>query len=139
MSKYKGKDFLVQRQATVGPPATYTTVAGMRSTGLTINAEAVDVTDKGDTPWRQILDGAGINSMSLSLSGVFTNAAVLASMLSDCMTGTLYNYQLISGLGDKFVGSFKITSLERNGEYNGAEQYSMTLESASAITYTAAP
>lgn len=137
MAKYKGKDFLVQVETVT--PGTYATAAGMRSTGLTLNAEAVDVTDKGDTPWRQILDGAGINSMSLSLSGVFTDSTVLEDMLGYCMAGTLHNYRLTSGLGDKFTGSFKITSLERNGEYNGAEQYSMTLESAGTVIYTAAP
>jgi TP901-1 family phage major tail protein len=138
MAKFKGKDLLVQLRVSTGPDV-FTTCAGMRSTGLTINAEAVDVTDKGDTPWRQLLDGCGINSMSLSLSGVFTDSSVLETMLQDCMTGTIKTFKLISGLGDVFVGTFKITSLERNGEYNGAEQYSMTLESAAAITYTPAP
>ena len=47
-------------------------------------------------------------------------------------------YKLTSGLGDTFVGNFQINSLERNGEYNGAEQFSTSLASAGDIVYTAA-
>lgn len=138
MAKYCGKDLLIQRQLAVGPPITYSTIAGMRSTGLTINNEQVDVTDKGDVPWRQLL-ACGIRSMELSASGIFSDATVLASLMTDVTTGAIVNFKIISGRGDMFVGAFLITSCERNGEYNGAEQYTLSLASAGAIAYTAAP
>lgn len=137
MAKYCGKDFLIQRQATVGPPATYTTIAGMRSTSLTINNESVDVTDKGDVPWRQLLQ-CGIRSMEMSCSGMFSDATILGQIMTDVTAGTINVFKLISGRGDTFVGAFLITSCQRSGEYNGAEQYTLSFASAGTVTYTPA-
>jgi len=137
MAKYCGKDFLIQKQDGAGP-FTYTTIAGMRSTSMTINNEQVDVTDKGDTPWRQLL-ACGIRSMEMSASGVFSDASILDDIMSDVTNGAIITLKLISGRGDSFLGAFLITSCERNGEYNGAEQYTLSLASAGAVAYTAAP
>jgi len=117
---------------------THLTVAGMRSTGMTINNEQVDVTDKGDVPWRQLL-AVGIRSMELSASGIFSNADVLADIMVDVTTGAIVTFKIISGRGDFFDGDYLVGSCERNGEYNGAEQYSLTLSSAGAVVYTPAP
>lgn len=136
MAKFCGKDFLIQRLTT--PPSTYTTIAGMRSTSMTINNEQVDVTDKGDTPWRQLLD-CGIRSMEMSASGIFSDAEVLATIMQDVVDGAIEQFKLISGNGDTFVGLFLIQSCERSGEYNQAEQYTLSLASAGAVTYTPAP
>lgn len=136
MPKYCGKDLLIQRLMT--SPSTYATVAGMRSTGVKINNEQVDVTDKGDTPWRQLL-ACGIRSMEISAAGMFSDAATLNSIMTDVTSGAIVQFKIISGRGDTFVGLFLVQSCERNGEYNQAEQYSLTLVSAGAVTYTPAP
>ena len=136
MAKYCGKDLLIQRLKT--GPSTYATIAGMRSTSVKINNEQVDVTDKGDESWRQLL-GCGVRSMELSASGVFTDAESLEDIMLDVTTGGIVQFKIISGRGDTFVGMFQVVSCERNGEYNGAEQYSLTLASAGAVVYTAAP
>jgi predicted secreted protein len=47
------------------------------------------------------------------------------------------HYQLVFGNADTIDGSFKITSYERSGEFNGEETYSITLESSGQITFTA--
>lgn len=124
----------------VGVTATtdFLTVAGMRSTGLTINNEQVDVTDKGDVPWRQLL-AVGIRSMELSAAGIFSNADVMADIMADVTTGAIVTFKITSGRGDSFLGDYLVGSCERNGEYNGAEQYSLSLSSAGAVVYTAAP
>lgn len=116
----------------------YTTVAAMRTSSLTLNNEQVDVTTKDDTPWRQLID-CGIKSMSLSAAGVFTDAAIIDTILADLTTagGSIDQYRIISGAGDIFAGQFLVASLERSGEYNGAEQYTLSFESAGAITYYA--
>jgi TP901-1 family phage major tail protein len=136
VTKYCGKDFLI-KISDEGSPETLTTVAGMRSTSCTINGEAVDVTDKDDQPWRTTLEGCGIVSMSLSGSGHITNSTTLATLTNALTNRTNLKLNVTSGRGDKFVGEYRITSMERNGEYNGAEQYSLTFESAATITYTA--
>lgn len=137
MAKFCGKDFLVQKEED-GTPGAYTVVGGMRSTSLTINNEQVDVTTKGDMPWRQLIN-CGVRSMSISLSGVFEDDAILQECLAAALSGEIKNYRLTSGYGDQFEGPYQIASMERTGEYNGAEEYSITLESAAEITYTGAP
>lgn len=115
----------------------FITVAGMRSTSMSINNEQVDVTDKGDVPWRQLL-AVGVRSMELSASGIFSNAQVLNDIMNDVTNGAIVNFEVTSGRGDQFAGDFLVASCERTGEYNGAEQYSLSLASAGAITYTPA-
>lgn len=141
MTKYCGKDFVVARGNDDGPPETFTTIAAMRSTSMTINNEQVDVTTKDDVPWRQLIE-CGVRSMSITLSGVFTDSAVhdnlVLDVLGDGSSTSILNFQLTSGRGDTFAGSFQIASMERAGEYNGEETFSLTLESAGDITYTAA-
>lgn len=114
----------------------YQTVAAMRSTSLSINNEQVDVTEKGSVPWRQLL-AVGIRSMELSAAGIFTDDYTHNEMMADVTAGTIAGFKVISGRGDTFVGNFLVGSVERSGEYNGAEQYTMALSSAGAITFTA--
>lgn len=133
MAKFKGSDFLVQRQVT---PGVFATVGALKSNSLAINREAVDVTTKTDNKFRQLLQGAGICTMDVSGSGVVDNTAAFKAMMSDHMAGTINTYKLISGQGDYFVGLFQINSIERNGEHNGAELFSLSLASAGDITYT---
>lgn len=116
----------------------YVTIAGMRSTSMSINNEQVDVTDKGDVPWRQLL-AVGIRSMELSAAGVFSDGAVIGDIMNDVTSGAIVEFKIISGRGDYFVGLFLVASCERSGEYNQAEQYTLSLASAGAIVYTPAP
>lgn len=118
---------------------TVRTIAGMRSTSMSINNEQVDVTDKGDSGWRTLLAGAGIKTMSASASGMFTDDVSHIDLQNDIMQGAIISLTIVSGRGDKFVGMFQVVSLERSGEYNGAEQFSLSLESSGAIVYTPAP
>ena len=135
---FAGKDFLIQLQTSDGPPEVFTTIGGMRSTSMSLNNEDVDVTDKDDMPWRQLED-FGVRSMEMSGSGIFKESATLDSLVESVVNGPcIKRFRLISGSGRKFTGDFKI-NLELSGEYNGAEQYSVTLASAGVIDYVKAP
>ena len=132
--------FLLKENST-GTPAT---VGGMRSTSMSINGEMVDITTKdsnafvssGNDKARDILQGGGIRSMSISASGVFTDSSTENLVRGFAFDGAIQNYDLIFGDGSKVAGAFLITSYERAGEYNGEETYSLTLESHNTITYT---
>ncbi len=137
MPNYCGKDFVVQI-GNGGSPETFQTVAAMQATSFTLANETVDVTNKDEMPWRQLFN-CGVRSASVSANGFFTDHASLVSVQTAARNGTILNYTIISGRGDKYVGAFQITSFERNGEYNGAEQFSISLESSGEVVYTAAP
>lgn len=140
MAAQKGSNFLLKENST-GTPAT---VGGMRSTSMSINGEMVDITTKdsnafvssGNDKARDILQGGGIRSMSISASGVFTDSSTENLVRGFAFDGSIQNYDLIFGDGSKVAGAFLITSYERAGEYNGEETYSLTLESHNTITYT---
>lgn len=113
----------------------FTVVGGMRVTSLTINNEIVDVTDKDSANARELLAAAGVQSMSVSGNGVFKDTASEAIVRGNAEDMTIDNYHLTFADGDYYEGAFQVASLEYNGEYNGARQYSITLESSGAFTY----
>lgn len=134
MSGKGGKDWLLKREDTAGS-GTFTTIGGLRETNMTFNAEAIDSTDQGSSQNRTLLSGAGIKSMSVSGSGIFTNSATLSLMEDDFISQVLVNFRLVDAdSGRSYTGAFKITSFERGGAYNAEQTYSVSLESSGAIT-----
>jgi TP901-1 family phage major tail protein len=128
---------------------TQTTIAGLRSTSITFNEETVDITNKDSLGARTLLAGGGVQSVSVSGSGVFTDDASETALRtayfaqanssdgSNAQTAAFEDFQiLVPDLGT-LTGAFQITSLEYAGEYNGEVTYSITLESAEYITFAA--
>ena len=74
MAAQKGSAMLM-KAGNAGSPETFTTIGGLRSTSLTVNNESVDVTNKDSGGKRALLAAAGIQTISVSGSGVFTDAA----------------------------------------------------------------
>jgi TP901-1 family phage major tail protein len=142
MAAQKGSALLLK--ATLS--GTESTVAGLRSTSMSVNGETVDITNKssdplvsgGSTLARELLAGGGVSSMSISASGVFTDSALENDIRIRANKGTIDEYKLLFGDGDNIVGNFQITSYERAGEFNGEETYSLTLESSGQVTHTSA-
>ena len=130
MPAQAGKDFLLQSDDGAG---NYTTLGGLRASSMSLNNEAIDVTNQGSSQWKELLDGAGIRHMALSGSGVFTNAANEQLARTRCLNGTLANYRISDGI-NTFTAKFKITKLERAGDYKGEQNYSLSFESSGAVT-----
>lgn len=138
MPKFCGKDFLIQVESPT-TPGTFVTLGGLTTNGMTINSEAVDITDKDSMPWRTLLAGCGMRSMSLKGNGLVTNDAVFKQVQASILLATILKYKVISGLGDSFAGLFQVTSFDRSGDKNAAEAFTASFESSGAIVYTAAP
>jgi len=137
MSKYKGRELRIKVRTSTGPDV-FAVVGGIRTESMTINSETVDVTDKDGNGWRELLEGAGITSMSLKGSGVVSDDTVFTDhIMAAVMANTHVVLKIESGLGDVWQGTFAVPSAERAGEYNKEETFSITLESAGTITYTA--
>ena len=134
MAAQKGAALLLKINTTGD---TYVTVGGLRSTSITLNDEAVDVTNKDSSGNRTLLADAGIFSMSVSGSGVFTDAASEETLRTAMNAATFKNFQIIIPDFATYTGAFMVASLEYSGEYNGEVTYSVTLESSGAITYAA--
>ena len=132
MAAQKGAALLLKINTT---GSTYVTVGGLRSTSITLNDEAVDVTNKDSSGNRTLLADGGIFSLSVSGSGVFTDASSENTMREAMNATTFKNFQVLIPDFGTYTGAFMVASLEYAGEHNGEVTYSVTLESSGAITY----
>ena len=135
MAAQAGKAVLVK----VAVSGTQPTIGGLRSSSITLNHETIDITNKDSTNLqRELLAGGGVESITISGSGVFTDSGA-ETALRTLFGGAAHAAMsfIIPDLGT-YSGSYAITSLEYSGEYNGEATYSLTAESAGAITFTAA-
>ncbi len=133
MAVQKGSAVLM-KIGNAGSPETFTTIGALRSTSITINAETIDITNKDSSRVRTLLANAGIKSFSVSGSGIFDDGATHQSVLTAYSASTFSNYQFLVPDFNTFTGAFQVTSMEYSGEYNDSAQYSLTFESAGAIT-----
>ena len=60
-------------------PAVYQTIAGLRTTQMSINGDTVVVTHKQSGGWRDLLSGAGNRSVSVSAAGIFLGSTAEAA------------------------------------------------------------
>lgn len=137
MTAQSGRAFLL-KISDDGTPASFLTVAGLRTNSITLNSESVDITHKGSGAWREILPGAGVRSVSVRGTGVFTGSNAEAQVQAKAMAAAACDCQITFEDGARFEGAFQITTLEFTGDHNGARSYSVGLESAGPISFVAA-
>lgn len=113
----------------------YKTVGGLRTHNFSFGSEAIDGTWYGSNQWKKIIDGAGIRSMSLSGEGVYNDAANFEAMQDAAVANTHVDLAWVDvNVGIVFYGSFKLTAFESSGSYDGEGTFSISAESAGAIT-----
>ncbi|MCW3798622.1 phage major tail protein, TP901-1 family [Sphingomonas sp. BN140010] len=132
MAAERGSAFLL-KIGTGANPTTYSTVAGLKTTQLAINGDAIAITHKGSGGWRELLSGAGIRSVSVSATGIFTGSSAEAQLRSLALGGVVAPYQLSFESGEAMTGQFLVTRLEYAGDFNGERNYSVALESSGAV------
>ena len=132
MAAEKGSAFLLKIGDGASPPV-FTTVAGLRTTQLQINGEAVAITSKDSAGWRDLLSGAGVRSVSVSGAGIFTGSTAEARLKANALAGTIDDYRLSFESGESMTGRFLVTRLDYAGDYNGERNYTLALESSGPV------
>jgi TP901-1 family phage major tail protein len=132
MTAQKGSAFLL-KISDGGSPAAYETVAGLRTTQLSITGDTVVITSKESGGWRELLSGAGVRSVSVTAAGIFLGSAAESRIRANAMAGTLDDYELSFEDGEKLRGRFLIQRLDYAGDFNGERNYSMQLESSGEV------
>lgn len=139
MAAQKGREMII-KLGNGASPQTFTLIAGLRDTTLTISDTEVDITTKEDVGYRKLLEGRIIKSMAVSGTGVFKDDTVFNTLRAAMDSGTHYDYQIIvpgdNAAGGTFEGAFRITSLEISGAHDGEVQYSISLASDGNATFT---
>jgi TP901-1 family phage major tail protein len=132
MAVEKGAAFLL-KVGDGGNPVAYRTVAGLRTTQVSINGEAVAVTSKDSGGWRELLSGAGVRHVSVSGAGVFTGSDAEMRVKASAIDGRIDDYRLTFEGGEVMTGRFLVTRLDYAGDYNGERSYTLALESSGQV------
>ncbi|NAZ35519.1 phage major tail protein, TP901-1 family [Rubellimicrobium sp. CFH 75288] len=134
MPAQAGKDLLIKIDMT--GDGLFETVAGLRATRLSFNAEPVDTTAL-DSPggWRELLPGAGLRSAAVSGSGVFRDAASDERMRALFFAGAMPAFQVVIPDFGTLEGPFQIGSLEYAGTHDGEATFEVSLASAGALAF----
>jgi TP901-1 family phage major tail protein len=132
MGAEKGSAFLLKVGNGAEPPV-FATVAGMRTTQMSVNGEAVNVTHKESGGWRELLSGAGVRSVSVAASGIFTGSAAEVRVKANALAGQIDDYELSFESGERMRGRFLLTRLDYAGDHNGERTYALSLESSGAV------
>lgn len=114
-------------------PAVYQTIAGLRTTQLSINGDTVVVTHKQSGGWRDLLSGAGTRSVSVSAAGIFLGSVAENTVRTRALDGTLDDYELSFEDGAKLRGKFLVQRLDYAGDFNSERSYTMQLESSGPV------
>jgi TP901-1 family phage major tail protein len=136
MAGQKGRELLIKYDTGGG---SFSTIAGLRSSTVTINNETVDITNKDSAGVRDLLEGAGVNSMTVAGSGVFLDETIVGAIRTAAKANSHVTLQFIvpgATAGGTYEGDWAIASFEEAGEYNGEVSYSMSFESDATITFS---
>lgn len=135
MAVQAGKDLLVKVDMT--SDGQFETIAGLRATRVSFNAEAVDVTTlDSEGGWRELLAGAGVRSAAISGSGVFRDEGTDERARQLFFDGLTPSFQIVIPAFGVVEGPFQVTALEYAGQLNGEATYELSLQSAGILIFT---
>lgn len=127
---YNGRDMTVDFNST--------TLVGVRNKGVSINNSPVDVTSDDDDGWQKLLAEPGKRTVEVSVSGVTEDEVLMAEVMTGAGSFTLKSgvVNLATGSGT-LTSNWFVSTLEHTGEHDGALEFSATLMSSGAVTYSA--
>ncbi|MEC7763610.1 MAG: phage major tail protein, TP901-1 family [Pseudomonadota bacterium] len=136
MTAQNGKDLLIKID--MDDTGNFSTLAGLRATRISLNAESVDVTSlESSGGWRELLGGAGVKSASIAGSGIFKDDATDARARQIFFDGEVPDFQVIVPDFGILQGAFMITGIEYAGSHNGEATFEMSMASAGELSFTA--
>lgn len=132
MPAQSGAAFLLKITNGATPPV-YQTIAGLRTTQMSINGDTVVVTHKQSGGWRDLLSGAGTRSVSVSAAGIFLGSTAENTVRTRALDGVLDDYELSFEDGARLRGKFLVQRLDYAGDFNGERSYTLQLESSGPV------
>ena len=115
----------------------FETIAGLRATRVSFNAEPVEVTSlDSEGGWRELLAGAGVRSAAISGSGVFRDAGTDERARQLFFNGLTPDFQVIIPDFGVVQGPFQVSALEYAGSLNGEATFELSLQSAGELVFT---
>lgn len=116
-------------------PESFDLIAGLRTTAVTLDNDAVEVTTVASEGFRELLPGGGLKSLSITGDGVVVSGGSDRALYLLAVEAGSARFRLEFGNGDRFEGSFLVTRFQRSGTQKDAELFSLTLESAGVLDF----
>lgn len=123
---HKGRLFILKQGDVI--------VACLRTLSLNISGETVDVTNKDDQTYRTLLPRAGVSAVSVSAEGIFDDDDIIKDIRAAAGTKSVIPFEIEYEYDGTITGNYQVASFENSGEYNGAVNYSISLESSGQVT-----
>lgn len=115
-----------------------TTLAGVKTKGVNIQASPVDVTTDDSNGFRTLLPDAGVRALDYDVAGVTTDEVLIAEIFQADGSGDHETLAVNLPTGNGTIsGSAMLTNLQLNGVHDGAVEFTASLQSSGAQTYTA--
>lgn len=134
MTEFYGKDVVLR----VGT----TNVICFRSLTITINGEAVDLTDGCSQGFRELARDPAVKSLDFAVEGIAKTRTLRAAVLSPAGGRYFENASLVfppiegGSEGDTISGDFYLADYSEGVTYDNATTFSATLQSSGVYTYT---
>jgi len=114
----------------------YVPVAGLRTRSFKANNTNVDITTADSAGrWRELLGGAGVQSLDIDAAGIAKNDAGAKILFGAATTSALQTIRLVTN-GIQIDGTFLIDSYNAAGPYNEAQTFDVKLLSSGQPTIT---
>jgi len=110
-------------------------IAKIRTKGVSVANEPIDVTGDSDDGWRNQLDEAGEKQVNISVAGIVINDDLRKASLGNDISGAVV---MTWPDGSSVSGTFNLTSYNENGEYNGAIAFEAELQSQGPVLHDSA-
>lgn len=137
MAIQAGRDILLKISDGASTP-NFITIGGLRAKTIALSSKIIDATafDSAGN-WRELLPNAGVKELSVTGSGVFKDVASDELVRSCFFSQEARTWRLIIPNFAQFEGLFIINNLEYAGNFDAEATFSMTLNSAGQIGFTA--
>lgn len=135
MPSQNGRDLLL-KIGDGGSPETFTTIGAARLVETALENAPADITALNSGGITALQADAGIQSMQISLQGLFKDTAAEETLRAAAFNRTSNNYQLLFPTGASYAAAFVIADYRRSGSYDGLETFTITLLRSGAGTYT---
>ncbi len=136
MSAQKGKDILLKVDELAN--GSFVTLAGIRTSRLSFNADTVDATTAESAgQWRELLIGAGVKSAAIAGSGIFKDDVADAALRRIFFDDLTPDFEVLIPDFGTITGPFQVTALEYSGNHDGEATFEIALASAGALTFAA--
>ena len=133
---YTPSDAVKAVQSTVPGDSDFVVIGGLQEKGLEFTATDIEITNDSSGENRELLDGHGIRSYTVTLNGFVQNSALHKALEVNSMNQKLRWFRMIQpdNANRKYTGKFKISSLTNTGSFDNAITFSATLTSSGPLT-----